>query len=120
MKESELRIRSKDFALKVISTCDNVDTKKGRSVLVNQVIRSSTSIGANLYEANYASSISDFINKLHISLKECCETEYWIELLCGCGAISQEKATELIQDSGIIRRMLVKSINTAKANKDKK
>ena len=120
MKESELRTRSKEFALKVISVCDSIDTKKGRSVLVNQVIRSATSIGANLHEANYASSTSDFINKFHISLKECCETEYWIDLLCGCGAISQEEATELLQESGVIRRMLVKSINTAKSNKDKK
>ena len=94
MKDSELRTRAKDLALKIISVCDNIDIKKGRSVLVNQIIRSATSIGANLHKANYASSKSDFINKFHIALKECAETEYWIE-------------------------MLVKSINTVKENEKK-
>ena len=54
MKDSELRSRSKALALKIISTCDKVDTRKGRGVLVNQIIRSATSIGANIHEANYA------------------------------------------------------------------
>ena len=116
MKESELRERSKTLALKVIAVCDEVDTKKGRSVLVNQIIRSATSIGANIHEANYASSKPDFINKFHIALKECCETEYWIEMLAGSNTIDDYTAKELLRDCGIIRRMLVKSINTAKEN----
>ena len=116
MKESELRERSKTLALKVIAVCDEVDTKKGRSVLVNQIIRSATSIGANIHEANYASSKPDFINKFHIALKECCETEYWIEMLAGSNTIDDNTAKELLRDCGIIRRMLVKSINTAKEN----
>ncbi len=74
MKDSELRTRGKTLALKVISVCDNVDTRKGRGVLVNQITRSATSIGANICEANYASSKADFINKFHIALKECSET----------------------------------------------
>ena len=116
MKDSELRTRAKTLALKIISMCDNVDTKKGRGVLVNQITRSVTSIGANIHEANYASSKSDFINKFHIALKECIETEYWIEMLLGSKCITEEIATELMQDCGVIRRMLVKSINTAKGN----
>ncbi|MBP5349365.1 MAG: four helix bundle protein [Clostridia bacterium] len=116
MKDSELRIRSKAFALKVISICDNVDTRKGRGVIVNQVIRSSTSIGANIHEANYAASKADFINKLHIALKECEETEYWVELLNGSNSITEEIANCLLQECGVIRRMLVKSITTAKKN----
>ena len=89
MKESELRTRSKELALRVIAVCDDVDTRKGRGVLVKQIVRSATSIGANIHEANYASSKADFINKFHIALKECAETEYWIEMLAGCNAISQ-------------------------------
>lgn len=116
MKDSELRTRAKALALKVISVCDDIDTKKGKGVLVNQITRSATSIGANIHEANYASSKADFINKLHIALKECIETEYWIEMLVGSNCIAEETATELIQDCGVIRRMLVKSINTAKGN----
>ena len=117
MKDSELRNRAKTLALKIISCCDKIDTRKGRSVLVNQIIRSSTSIGANINEANYASSKADFINKFHIALKECIETEYWIEMLVGANSISAESAKDLLQDCGVIRRMLVKSINTAKENK---
>ena len=116
MKDSELRTRAKTLALKIISVCDNIDTRKGRGVLVNQITRSSTSIGANIHEANYASSKADFINKLHISLKECAETEYWIEMLVGSNCILEDDAKKLLQECGIIRRMLVKSINTAKGN----
>ena len=118
MKDSELRTRSKQFALRIIAVCDGVDTRKGRSVLVNQIVRSATSIGANINEANYAASKSDFINKLHIALKECIETEYWIEMLSGSNAINEQTARELLQDCGIIHRMLAKSLTTAKANKN--
>lgn len=116
MKDSELRTRAKALALHVIAICDKVDTRKGRGVLVNQIVRSATSIGANIHEANYASSKADFINKFHIALKEYIETEYWIEMLEGCSAISMESAQSILQECGVIRRMLVKSITTAKAN----
>ena len=114
MKKSELRERSKQLAIKIISICDSIDVKKGRGVLVNQVVRSATSIGANIHEANYGSSKADFINKLQISLKECYETEYWIEMLFSVRCINEQIQNELLQESGVIRRMLVKSINTAK------
>lgn len=117
MKDSELRNRSKKFALHIISVCDETDTRKGRGVLLNQIIRSATSIGANINEANYASSKSDFINKFHIALKECIETEYWIEMLEGSNCITETTAKELLQECGVIRRMLVKSITTAKNNR---
>ena len=116
MKDSELRTRAKALALHIIAICDNIDTRKGRGVLVNQIIRSATSVGANIHEANYASSKADFINKFHIALKECAETEYWIEMLVGCNAISTECAQSVLQECGVIRRMLTKSITTAKEN----
>ena len=114
MEKSDLRQRAKDLAINIFAICDSIDTKKGRGVLVNQIIRSSTSIGANLHEANYGASKADFINKFHIALKECGETEYWIEMLVGSNAINEQIAKELLQECGIIRRMLVKSITTAK------
>ena len=120
MKESELRTRAKAFALHIIAICDEIDTRKGRSVLVNQVIRSATSIGANIHEANYASSKADFVNKFHIALKECAETEYWVEMMVGCNAITDDSAQALLQECGIIRRMLTKSITTAKSNIEQK
>ena len=114
MKDSELRTRAKTLALRVISVCDTIETRKGRGVLVNQILRSVTSIGANIHEANYASSKPDFINKFQIALKECAETEYWIEMLVGSHCIEEETATQLLQECGVIRRMLAKSITTAK------
>ena len=114
MKSSVLRTRAKNFSLHILAICDGIDSRNGRNVLINQIIRSATSIGANLHEANYSVSKSDFINKMHIALKECCETEYWIDILAGINAIDGETAKELLQECGAIRRMLVKSITTAK------
>ena len=102
-----------ELTIEITSVCDNI---KGRGVLVNQIVRSATSIGANIHEANYAASKADFINKFHIALKECGETEYWIEMLVGSNAISEQTAKELLQKCGVIRHMLVKSITTAKGN----
>ena len=116
MKDSELRTRAKALALHVITVCDEVDTRKGRGVLVNQIVRSATSVGANIHEANYASSKADFINKFHIALKECAETEYWIDMLVGSKCITEDIAAQLLQECGVIRRMLVKSISTAKSS----
>ena len=68
---------SMDFSVEIVNLCDSI---KGKSVLTNQILRSGTSVGANIHEANYAQSKADFISKLQISLKECYETEYWLEL----------------------------------------
>ena len=113
MKESELRTRVKAFALHIIAICDEIDTRKGRSVLVNQVIRSATSIGANIHEANYASSRADFVNKFHIALKECAESEYWLELLLEGGYTDNKTVLEQCIE---VKRILIASINTAKSN----
>ena len=114
MKNSEIRIRAKSFAIKLLDVCEKIESKNGKGVLINQMIRSATSIGANAHEANYASSKADFINKLQIALKECYETEYWIDMLFSAKCISESIAKELLNDCGIIRRMLVKSITTVK------
>lgn len=119
MKDSVLRTKAKEFALHVIAVCDTIDTKKNRGALTNQIVRSSTSVGANIHEASYGSSKADFINKLQIALKECFETEYWIEMLNGSGSITDETANDLLQECGVIHAMLVRSITTAKKNRDK-
>ena len=106
MKESELRTRAKALALHMIVVCDEVDTRKGRSVLVNQVIRSVTSIGANIHEANYASSKADFINKFHIALKECAETLYWLELLWSCDYFTDDEYQSMHRDCEELRKIL--------------
>lgn len=78
MKENLLVEKSKKFAIEIISLCDNL---KGSSSIVNQLVRCGTSIGANIHEAQYAHGLNDFVAKLEIALKECSETEYWLELL---------------------------------------
>ena len=79
--DSPLLVKSKQFALDIIKVCNKVKSEKRENVLSNQLIRSGTSIGANIREAFYGHSKADFITKLQIALKECSESEYWIELL---------------------------------------
>ncbi len=114
MAESKLRNLSTDFAVDVIRMCENI---KGHYSLVNQLERSATSIGANIHEANYAHGKADFIAKLQIALKECYETEYWLELFVRSEIIDREVAKQLYNRCGTIRRMLISSVNTAKENK---
>ena len=113
MAESKLRELSTDFAVKIIKLCEAI---KGHYSLVNQLERSATSIGANVHEANYAHGKSDFIAKLQIALKECYETEYWLELFAKSDILNREISADLYNQCGTIRRILIASINTAKGN----
>ena len=113
MAESKLRELSTDFAVQVIKLCESI---KGHYSLVNQLERSATSIGANIRESNYAHSKADFIAKLQIALKECYETEYWLELFVKSEILSKETVTGLYNQCGTIRRILIASISTAKEN----
>ena len=114
MKDSVLRTKAKDLALHIISVCDKIDTRKGKSVLVNQIVRSATSIGANIHEANYAASKDDFINKFQISLKECYESDYWLGLFKETKMITEDEYIEMYDKCSKIRRLLIASITTAK------
>lgn len=111
--KNQLREESIDFALAVSDVCDNI---KGCSVYVNQLLRSSSSIGANIHEAKYAQSRPDFIHKLEIALKESSETDYWLELIFRKQKFDEKTYKSLKNDCGIIRRKLISSITTAKAN----
>lgn len=113
MAESRLRELSIDFAVKIIKLCETI---KGHHSLVNQLERSATSIGANIREANYAHGKPDFIAKLQIALKECYETEYWLELFVKSEILNREATIDLYNQCGTIRRILIASINTAKEN----
>ena len=111
MKDNVLVEKSKQFAVDIISLCDNI---KGSSSIINQLIRSGTSIGANIHEAQYAHGKNDFVAKLEISLKECNETEYWLELLFATNKINETIYKDLKQKAGSIRRLLIASCKTAK------
>lgn len=90
------------------------DEMQGKAVLKNQILKSGTSIGANIHEANYAQSKADFVSKLQIALKECYETEYWLKLFSKTDIINEQVYSELKNDCGKIRRVLISSINTTK------
>ena len=112
-KENALVDLSMEFSVKVLKLCDPI---KGHYSIINQLERASTSVGANIREANYAQSRADFVSKLQISLKECFESEYWLELMYKADIISEAAAKELIHNCGVIRKLLITSINTAKSN----
>ena len=116
MEQNKNRLREEtvNFAIEVSDICDNI---KGCSVYVNQLLRCSSSIGANLYEAKYAQSKADFVSKLEIALKESFETEYWLELLFRKHKIDEITYKKLISNSGTIRRKLIASITTIKNKK---
>ena len=111
MRENKLADLSMLFAVNALELANLVE---GHYSLKNQFERSATSIGANIREANYAQSKADFLSKLQIALKECYETEYWLELFVKAKITSEQKAKVLLHDCGEIRRMLVSSITTLK------
>ena len=114
MQESLLMIKSKEFALQIIRVCNEIKNTKRESVLTSQLIRSGTSVGANIREAFYAHGKADFIAKLQIALKECSESEYWLELLFESGYYDEKDVLDLCIE---VKRLLIPSLNTAKNNK---
>ena len=110
-QKNQLREETIEWAIAVSDLCDNIN---GCSVYVNQLLRCSSSVGANLHEAKYAQSRADFINKLEIALKECFESEYWLELLFRKRAIEKTAYKDLTNKCGTIRRKLIASITTVK------
>ena len=109
--KNQLREDSIAFALAVSDVCDEI---KNCSVFVNQFLRAASSIGANIHEARYAQSRADFVSKLEIALKECSESEYWLELLFRKNKLLSPQYTSLRNQCGSIRRRLIASITTVK------
>lgn len=114
MTDSPLINKSKTFALNIIRICNDIKKEKHESILTNQLVRSGTSIGANIREAFYAHGKPDFIAKLQIALKECSESEYWLELLLESG---YHDDNTILTDCIELKKLLVSSVNTAKGNK---
>ena len=110
---SPLLDKSKAFALRIIKVCNEVKREKKESVLTNQLVRSGTSIGANIREAFYTHSKADFVAKLQIALKECSESEYWLELLIESGYYDD---MTMLDQCIEIKKLLISSINTSKRN----
>ena len=115
MKENTLVDLSKEFAIDIINLCMAIKENRKSNILVNQLLRCGTSIGANIHEGNYASSKADFINKFQIALKECYETDYWLDIFCKTGIIKEDEYKALYSKCSKIRKLLIASINTVKS-----
>ena len=111
---SVLQEKSKVFALQIIKVCNEIKQSKRESVLTNQLIRSGTSIGANIREARYAHGRADFIAKLQIALKECYETDYWLDIFKRTNILTEIQYKTMFAKCSKIRKLLIASINTAK------
>ena len=116
MRKNAIEEQSKCFALKIIKLAQDLE-RKNQYILARQILRSGTSIGANIAESVYATSKADFINKLSISQKEANETKYWLDLLYGSNLIEVNIYKELMKDVMNIIRLLAKSIITASDKK---
>ncbi len=114
MADSVLRTKAKEFAKNVVFLCRKLKQNGVEGALLNQLLRSGTSVGANVHEAQYAQGTKDFISKLEIALKECNESEYWLELLYETNSISKTEFDEFQKKCIELRRMLVSSVTTLK------
>lgn len=117
MNDGKLLAKSKAFAKEIVLAMRNIRNIEREYVMTDQLLRSGTSIGANIHEANYAQGKADFISKLEIALKECYESDYWLELMVETEYISEEKYKKLSHDCGELRHLLITSCKTAKSKK---
>ena len=116
MSESIMKTRSKQFAVRIIKLHKYLLEEKKEFVMAKQVLKSGTSIGANIHEGNYAISKKEFAAKMQIALKEAAETQYWLEILNDTDYISNEQYSSLVDDCIEIIKMLTSSIKTIKNN----
>ncbi len=114
MADSVLRNKSKEFAKNIVFLCRKMKQNGVESALTNQLLRCGTSVGANIHEAQYAQGTKDFISKFEIALKECNESEYWLELLYETNSIGEEEFRKFQKVCIDLRRMLVSSVTTLK------
>ena len=115
MSDSILRTKSKEFAKDTVFLCRRLKQNGVENALINQLLRCGTSVGANIHEAQYAQGTKDFISKFEIALKECNESEYWLELLHETNSISEVEFKKFQKECIELRRMLVSSITTLKS-----
>ena len=114
-RKASVKDKSEGFAIRIIKLYKYLTAEKNEYVIAKQILRSGTSIGANLAEADYAISKSEFLSKLYISLKETSETLYWLRLLVKTDYISEMEYRSLYMDCEEIRKMLSASTKTLKS-----
>ncbi len=114
MKENPLKNKSYLFALEIVKLCRELSKINKEYVLINQLLKAGTSIGANIREAEFAQSKADFISKMSIALKEAAETEYWIMLLRDASYINNDTALKLLNQNTEILKMLISTVKKSK------
>lgn len=117
MKESILKTKTFDFAVRIVSLYQFAMAAKKESTISKQLLRSGISVGANIREAQYAESPADFVHKLSIALKEASESDYWIDLLYHGKYLDKKQYDSIKIDVIQIIRLLTSSIKTCKNNK---
>ncbi len=115
MADSVLRTKSKEFAKDIVYLCRALKQSGVEAALINQLLRCGTSVGANVHEAQYAQGTKDFISKFEIALKECNESEYWLELLFETNSLTEMDFKNFHTKCIELRRMLVSSVTTLKS-----
>jgi len=116
MAENIVKDKSRDFALRIIKLYKHLCEEKREFVLSKQILRSGTSVGANIVEAHNAMSKKEFIAKMNISLKEAAETEYWLDLLYASEYIEKKEFESMNADCNEIKSLLVAIIKTSTKN----
>lgn len=114
MKESVLRTKSKNFAIQIVYLYKYLCDEKREYTMSRQLLRSGTSIGANIMEAQFAQSLPDFVSKMSIALKEANETQYWLELLMETGYLDELQSEELAHNCSELIKMLHATVKTSK------
>ena len=115
MADSISRDKSKAFAKDIVFLCRQLRESRVEGVLINQLLKSGTSVGANVHEAQYAQGTKDFISKFEIALKECNESEYWLELLFETNSLAEADFKGFHSKCIELRRMLVSTVTTLKS-----
>ena len=113
MKQT-IQIKSFQFAVRIVNLCRYLQTEEKEYILSKQLLRSGTSLGANVAESQQAQSRPDFISKLNIALKEASETDYWLRLMHETKYLSQKQFESMITDCSELERLLTSIIKTAK------
>jgi four helix bundle protein len=115
-KSNPLQDKSFSFAQRIVRVYTYLTKKRKEFVMSTQLLRSGTSVGANIEEALQAQSKKDFIPKLYISLKEAYESHYWIRLLQGGQILTEKESTSLLKDVNELIRIITAIIKTTKSN----
>ena len=114
MKENILKVKSFEFAVRIVNLYKFLKKEHGEYILSQQLIRSGTSIGAIVREAEHAESTKDFIHKLSIGLKEANESKYWLDLLVAADFITKKMYDFLNKDCEELLKILISSVKTTK------